>query len=245
MTGAWEILLFVVRARAALFTEETVHDIHVASSTRQESSQSTLQPPTLLADESKELHVGQYLKSRLLNRVHPLNPEFGTSFISDFQRGTSWPILGLPKNPFLCSRDEGDNTFNYINTVFPENNGCWDVNIHWMDHYSVTGRVQSPSVEQDLPSSESTDDQKVDVNHPLWLKNLEDYLSKQLTSGLDGQILEAHYGSLQCQFDKDDDSWSADSLDFQPWGCSTSVQRPHVLHRHGGRRLQAKSRKSE
>ncbi|KAG0584341.1 hypothetical protein KC19_3G204200 [Ceratodon purpureus] len=232
-------------ARAALIREEAVDDISIAPTTRQESSQSLLQSPTFLADKSKELHVGQYLKSRLLNQFHPLNSESASSFISDFQRGTSWPVLGLPKNPFLSLRDEVDSSFSYIHTVFPENNGCWDVNVHWMDPHSVTGtRVQSLSLEQDLPTSESrfvSDDQKDDVNHPLWLKNLEDYLSKQLTAGLDEQILEAHYGGLECQFDKDNDYGSADSVGFQPWGSSTRVQGPHVLQRNGGRRLQANS----
>lgn len=232
-------------ARATPFMEEAVDDTPIASPTRQERSQSLLQSPTLLTDKRKELHEGQCSKSRLLNQVHPLNSEFDSSFISDFQRGTSWPVLGLPRNPFLASRDEGDNSFSYIYTVFPENNGCWDVNIHWTDPHSVTGtRVQSLTVEQDWPQSESrsvSNDQKVDGNHPLWLKNLEDYLSKQLTAGLDEQILEAHYGGSEFQFDKVDGYCSADSLDFQPWGCSTRVQTPHVLQRNGGRRLQADS----
>ena len=117
-----------------------------------------------------------------------------------------------------------------------------------MDPHSATNtRVQPLTVEQDFPTSEPgflSDDEKIDVNHPLWLKNLEDYLSKQLTAGLDEQNLEAYYGGLECHFDKDDDQWSAYSIGSQPWGHNTRVQTPHVLQRNRGRRLQADSRKS-
>lgn len=193
-----------------------------------------MQSPTLLEDRTKELHAAHRLKSRLLNQVHFLNPEFETSFISDFQRGTSWPVLGLPKNPFRSFRDEEDHSFNYTCTVFPENNGCWDVNIHWKDPH----RNQSLD---EWPTSEArcgADDQKVDGDHPVWIKNLEEYLGKQLTSGLDEQISEAHNGSFSYQ---DDDCRSASSLGFQPWDCSVRVERFSALQRNAGRRLQIHS----
>lgn len=231
------------RARAALLRAEGVDDISIASPTRQESFESLVQSPTLVEDKSKELHAAQCLKSKLLNQAHLLNSESDTSFISDFQRGASWPVLGLPKNPFLSFRDEGDQSFSYTYTVFPENNGCWDVNIHWKDPHSTTGtRGQSLTVEDDRPTSGSrfvADDQKVDGDHPIWLKNLEDYLGKQLTSGLDEQILETHYGSFAYQFEKDDDC-----LGFQPWDCSMRVQRSPALQPNAGRLLQVNSRKS-
>lgn len=249
LTGTWHMLLFsFFRARAALLRAEVVDDISIASPIRRESSQSLLQSPTLLEDKSKELHVGQCLKSKLLNQVHLLNSESDTSFISDFQRGSSWPVLGLPKNPFLSSRDEGDHSFSYTYTVFPEYNGYWDVNIHWKDPHSVTStRVQPLTVEEDWPTSESrfvADDKNVDADNPLWLKNLEDYLRKQLTSGLDEQILGAHYGSFEYQYEEDDDCRSDYSLGFQPWVCSMREQRPPALQRNAGRRLQTNSRKS-
>jgi len=237
-------LFSFLRARAALLRAEGVDDISITSPPGENSSESC----TLLEDKSKELHAAQCLKSRLLNQVDLLNSDSDTSFISDFQRGTSWPVLGLPKKPFLSSRDEGDQSFSYTYTVFPENNGCWDANIHWNDTHSVTGtRVQSVKGEEDWPTSESrfvADEQKVDGDHSHWLKNLEDYMRNQLTSGLDEQILEVDYASFNYQFEKDDDCQSAYSLGFQPWDCSMRLQKPPALQRNAGRRLQVNSCKS-
>lgn len=236
------------RARAALLRAEGVDDVLIASPTSQEGSQSLLLSPTL-EEKSNKLQVGQYLKSRLLNQVPLLNSESDTSFISDFQRGSSWPVLGLPKNPFLSYKDEGGHSFSYTCTVFPESNGCWDVNIHWKDPHSATGtRAQSLMVVDDWSTSESTsesrfvaDDQKVNSHQPVWMNNLEDYMRKQLTSGLDERILEARCGSFEYQFEKDDDCRSAFSLGFQPWDCS--MQGPAALQQNEGRRLQVNSRK--
>ncbi len=138
---------------------------------------------------------------------HCSYPDARASLISDFRRGTSWPLCGLPSNPFLPSNKTRTSTHAYTHTVFHDKDRHWDIAMHWGDPMRFF-----PSESSLFDGMEGFVEDKsgpischgVAAVRPDWFTRLEESFHYQLFRGLDAQILQEQFGNLGFESDRED-----------------------------------------
>lgn len=221
---------------------EGTDDLSVASERKLNRITTQLQSATSLAPEMKEPCSRWLSKSIYEDNVFHV-PDSGRkmSYLSVFHRGTMWPLLGLPKNPFLCYDDEAESPFRYTHTSFPVNNLGWDVAVHWGDSISLSNpgsrHLQDPDGRPILHQKLGLEKQRCETDERDWFTKLEEKFKQQITCGLDEQILQANYENLGFDFERENGHWSPYSLDRQPWGYNTCL-RSSTSEQYAGRCLQ-------
>jgi len=138
---------------------------------------------------------------------HCSYPDARASLISDFRRGTSWPLCGLPSNPFLPSNKTHTSTHAYTHTVFHDKDRHWDIAMHWGDPMRFF-----PSERSLFDGMEGFVEDKsgpischgVAAVRPDWFTRLEESFHYQLFRGLDAQILQEQFGNLGFESDRED-----------------------------------------
>lgn len=229
-----ENAVHVSSALAALRVDGPQDDISAVSSNRSKSNvESPDAPDTPPAVKEAKSRTAGSLKSRYQEDFEPNNSKTKMSLISDFRMGTSWPLWGLPINPFLAYINNKETSSPYKHTTFHPKNRHWDLAMHWGDPLRL-------SDSQNIFFEGSEDVSKAEQRsgeEPVWFTKLEESFKGQLFRGLDEMILQEKFESLGYEFERGDGGhWSPYSVG---WGHSTCIQNFNpAIKKNVGRRLQ-------